>query len=126
MLRPHKISTPAAAVASGLARRRVRNALLAACVVALATLSSSLPVAQSQQPRERFEARYNVQLDQAVPKVYWRITNDWLDLTLRYLAPERGTREIKDAINRTIITEFDASGIELANTTIEVVFPGRS
>ena len=83
-------------------------------------------IAQSQQPRELFEARYDVRLDQAVPKVYWRITNDWLDLTLRYLAPERGTREIKDAINRTIINEFDASGIELANTTIEVVFPGRS
>ena len=52
MLRPHKIPSRDAAPAPGLpARRRVRNALLAACVVAFAALSSSLPVAQSQQPQ---------------------------------------------------------------------------
>jgi Ca-activated chloride channel family protein len=50
MLRPRKISSPAAADVLGRARR-VRNALLAACVVAFATLSGSLPVAQSQQPQ---------------------------------------------------------------------------
>lgn len=50
MFRPRRISSSAAtAAAPGLARRCVRNASLAACVVALATLFSSLPVAQSQQ-----------------------------------------------------------------------------
>lgn len=48
MLRPHKFLF-AAVAASSMTRRRVRNALLAASVVAIATLFSSLPVAQSQQ-----------------------------------------------------------------------------
>jgi Ca-activated chloride channel family protein len=47
MLRPRKISSDAAAVV-GIARRRVRNALLAGCVVAT-LFSSLLPVGQSQQ-----------------------------------------------------------------------------
>jgi Ca-activated chloride channel homolog len=49
MLRPLKI--PSLAAASPVRARRVRNAWLAACVVAFATLSGSLPVAQSQQPQ---------------------------------------------------------------------------
>jgi hypothetical protein len=60
------------------------------------------------------------QLDQGQPRVYWRLTSDWLELTLRYLAPEHGTREIKDRINRTVLGEFDTANIELANTTVEI------
>jgi Ca-activated chloride channel family protein len=51
MLRPRKISSAVAAAVLGLARRRVRNALLAASVVVVAMLFSSLPIAQSQQPQ---------------------------------------------------------------------------
>jgi Ca-activated chloride channel family protein len=49
MLRPCKISFAAAVAAAGIARRRVRNALLAGCAVAVVMLSGSLPAAQSQQ-----------------------------------------------------------------------------
>lgn len=46
MLCPRKILSFAA---NGIASRRVRNAVLASCIVAVAMLSGSLPVAQSQQ-----------------------------------------------------------------------------
>ena len=36
------------------------------------------------------------------PAVYWRITDNWLELSLRFLVPHRGVREIKDRMTRDI------------------------
>ena len=34
------------------------------------------------------------------PKVYYRLTDNWLELTLRFFAEERGVRDVKDAMSR--------------------------
>ncbi|MEO9199453.1 MAG: hypothetical protein ABI206_11965 [Antricoccus sp.] len=43
------------------------------------------------------------------PAVYWRITDNWLELSLRFLVPQRGIREIKDAMRRQILIGLDAA-----------------
>ncbi|MEP7160757.1 MAG: mechanosensitive ion channel domain-containing protein [Dermatophilaceae bacterium] len=55
------------------------------------------------------------------PAVYWRITDNWLELSLRFLVPQRGVREIKDAMSRDILTGLDAAGIPIASATYAIV-----
>lgn len=55
------------------------------------------------------------------PAVFGRITDNWLEMSLRLLAASRGVREIKDAIARQALAELDAAGIAPASTTYNVV-----
>jgi hypothetical protein len=55
------------------------------------------------------------------PAVYWRLTDNWLELSLRFLVPHRGVRELKDRMSRDILAELDAAGIGLASATYEIV-----
>ncbi len=55
------------------------------------------------------------------PAVYYRLTDNWLELSLRFLVPARGVREIKDRMSRQLLAQLDAAGIELASTTYDVV-----
>ena len=55
------------------------------------------------------------------PAVYWRITDNWLELSLRFLVPHRGVREIKDAISRDVLTALDTAGIGIASATYDIV-----
>lgn len=71
--------------------------------------------------RERLEREYGIRLDDTTPRVFYRLTDNWLEMTVRFLTPEHGIRPIKDAMARTILREFDAAGIGIASTTFEVV-----
>ncbi len=55
------------------------------------------------------------------PAVYWRITDGWLELSLRFLVPQRGVREIKDAMSRDILRGLDAAGIPVASASYGIV-----
>ncbi|WP_348102339.1 hypothetical protein [Lapillicoccus sp.] len=55
------------------------------------------------------------------PAVYWQITGSWLEVSLRFLVPQRGIREIKDAMSRDMLTGLDAAGIPIASATYRIV-----
>jgi hypothetical protein len=68
--------------------------------------------------------RYFMQPASVEPKVYYRLTDNWLELTVRFLTEDRGVRDIKDMMSREILREFDGAGIGLASATFEIVgFP---
>ncbi|WP_138758994.1 mechanosensitive ion channel family protein [Modestobacter altitudinis] len=67
------------------------------------------------------QSRYAMADASLDPAVYWRITGNWLELTLRFLVPHRGVREIKDAISRDLLTALDAAGIGIASATYEII-----
>lgn len=67
------------------------------------------------------ERRYQIRIGDIAPKVYWRITDNWLELTVRFLSPDHGTREIKDAMSRDILGRLDEAGIGIASATYEIV-----
>ena len=72
----------------------------------------------------RMQQRYAVQIGDIDPRVYYRLTDNWLELTVRFLANTHGVREVKDALSRAILTELDAAGIGLASATYDIVgFP---
>jgi small-conductance mechanosensitive channel len=68
--------------------------------------------------------RYYLHPHDLTPKVYYRITNNWLELTVRFVVRERGIRDLKDAVSRDILKAFDNAGIGIATTRYDVVgFP---
>ncbi len=78
----------------------------------------------SQEALEAMRRRYFVQPASLEPKVYYRITDNWLELTVRFVAPVRGARDLKDAMSRDILSALDAAGIGIASATFDIVgFP---
>jgi small-conductance mechanosensitive channel len=74
----------------------------------------------SDAARRRIEKKYGVTLDAHDPRVYWTLTDNWLEMSVRFVVPDHGIREIKDRINRTILREFDAAGLEIASATVDI------
>jgi len=70
---------------------------------------------------KRLEARFGIEVDEIEPRVFWRITEDWLELTVRYLAPDHGGRVIKDKMNREILAGLEKAGIAMGATRQEAV-----
>ena len=69
--------------------------------------------------------RYFVRMEDLRPKVYYRLTDNWLELTVRFVVDVRGVREFKSAMAREIIRRFDEAGIVIASATMEITeFPG--
>jgi small-conductance mechanosensitive channel len=77
--------------------------------------------------RQRLEKKYGLEHESLDPRVFWTLTDNWLELTVRFVVPEHGIREIKDRVARRVITEFDRSGLEVGSSTMEVtLFERRS
>ena len=67
------------------------------------------------------EERFGINMGDVEPRVFWRITEDWLELTVRYLAPDHGGRVIKDKMNREILAGLEKAGIAIGATRQEAV-----
>ncbi len=73
---------------------------------------------------DELRRRYFLKKPVLTPRVFMRITDNWLELSVRFIVHEHGIREVKDAMNREIISAFDAAGIEVASATHDIVsFP---
>ncbi len=55
------------------------------------------------------------------PRVYYRLTDNWLELTVRFLALDHAIRDLKDAMSRDLLTRLDQAGIQIASATFEIV-----
>ena len=53
--------------------------------------------------------------------MYLRLTDNWIELALRFVAPVHGVRTLKDAMSREIVAGFEAAGLEVASGTYEIV-----
>ena len=54
------------------------------------------------------------------PKVYYRLTDNWLEMTVRFVTRDHGIREVKDAMSREILPVLNEAGIGIASTTFEI------
>jgi small-conductance mechanosensitive channel len=99
------------------ADRHRAEAILMACV---AEHVSALD-RESEPVRRALEKRYFISVDDLTPRVFYRLTDNWLELTVRFIVREHGTREIKDAIARAVLARFDEASIEIASATYEIV-----
>ncbi len=69
---------------------------------------------------ERLEHDYRVKREDFHPTTYWRLTDNWLELTVRFIARDHGVRPMKDAMSREVLTRLEQAGIGLASATFEI------
>ena len=55
------------------------------------------------------------------PRVYYRLTDNWLELTVRFVVQDHGIREVKDAMARDILAGLEEAGIGIASGTYDIV-----
>jgi len=67
------------------------------------------------------QRRYQLPTAGVEPRVYIRLTTSWLEITVRFLTRTHGVRELKSAISRDILKEFEAAGIRIATNTYEII-----
>lgn len=78
----------------------------------------------SQEAWDNMQNRYSIQEVDLTPKVYYRLTDNWLELTIRFVVREHGIRDLKDAMSREILTLLDQAEIGIASATFDIVgFP---
>jgi small-conductance mechanosensitive channel len=100
-------------------RKRAEAILLAAANKATAQVQKAAAAF-----REAMNEQYHLDLEALAPRVFYRITDNWLELNLRFIVADNESRGVRDLIARDILDEFDAAGIGIASTTIDIVaFP---
>ncbi|HEY0426694.1 MAG TPA: mechanosensitive ion channel domain-containing protein [Pyrinomonadaceae bacterium] len=73
-----------------------------------------------EETLEMMEREYYVSRKDMIPRVYYRLTDNWVELSLRFLAKEHGSRDMKDSMSREILDAFEADNIEIASSSIEI------
>lgn len=67
------------------------------------------------------QRRYLLKPADIRPRVYYRLTDNWLELTVRFIAKDHGIREQKDGMSREILQAMNEAGIGIASATLEIV-----
>jgi small-conductance mechanosensitive channel len=70
---------------------------------------------------DRLRRRYWVPDTDLEPSVFYRLTDNWLELTVRFAVLPHGIRQVKSDMSREILAAFEAAGIEIASATYDVV-----
>jgi hypothetical protein len=87
-----------------------------------AATTHAVPITELSEPAlEEMERRYLMKAADLKPHVYYRLTDNWLELTVRFIVEDHGIRAVKDAMARDILRELDAAGIGIASATFEIV-----
>ena len=82
----------------------------------------TLPLADIAAPAlKELEERFLLHLADLKPRVYWRITDNWVELTVRFLCKTHDVRGLKDRMSRYILAELDKAGIGIASGTYDIV-----
>lgn len=75
----------------------------------------------SEDALRALERRYVLKRSELEPQMFWRITDNWVEMTIRFIVPDSGIRSIKSEMSRDILEEFDRAGIPIASGTYEIV-----
>jgi small-conductance mechanosensitive channel len=67
------------------------------------------------------ERRYFVQRSELEPKAYVRLTDNWVEIAVRFIVQDHGVREVKNRISRDILDDLEKAGISIASGTYEIV-----
>ncbi len=82
----------------------------------------TMPIEQmTGEARSHLKRIYNLEPPDESPRVFYRLTDNWIELTVRFIVPDRGIREIKDRIYRDLLREIRNAGIEVASSTYDIV-----
>lgn len=75
----------------------------------------------SEEYLGELERRYAVHRSQLVPKVFVRLTDNWIELTVRFVCRDHDIRELKNLMSREMLDGFNKAGIGIASSTYDIV-----
>lgn len=67
------------------------------------------------------QRRYFMNPADMKPRVYCRLTDNWVELSVRFIADQWKVRETKDLMSREILRSFRAAAITIASSSVEIV-----
>lgn len=67
------------------------------------------------------QRRYFMETPDVQPKAFLRLTDNWIELSVRFVTPEHGIRQVKDRISREVLEALNQAGIQVASATFEIV-----
>jgi small-conductance mechanosensitive channel len=67
------------------------------------------------------EEKYSIGTADLEPRVFVRLTDNWVELTVRFLCRDHDIRALKDRMSRTIKARLDAANIGIASSTYDIV-----
>ena len=66
--------------------------------------------------------RYPLKYTKVEPTLYLAMTDNWIEVTLRYIVDAQERRRVKDQLHRELLQHFQVEeSITVASTTIEIV-----
>jgi small-conductance mechanosensitive channel len=85
----------------------------------------TVKIAEMAEPALRMlEERFFIKPGDLAPRVYYRLTDNWVELAVRFLTKTHDVRGIKDQMSREIMDALDQAHIGIASGTYEIVgFP---
>lgn len=79
------------------------------------------PAEMSAEVAQTLERRFELRRLDFLPRVFYRMTPNWLEMNLRFMSRDHGTRAIKDLIAREVLDAFDRAEIRIASVPYRVV-----
>ncbi len=68
--------------------------------------------------------RYLVHESEMDPQAFIDLTDNWVELTVRFVIPVRSARRIKSDVSQKVLRRYSGEGVAIASTTSEIVgFP---
>ena len=65
--------------------------------------------------------RYLVHESEMAPQAFLELTDNWIELTARFVIPVRSARRIKSEVSEKILRRYSVEGVAIASTTSEIV-----
>jgi small-conductance mechanosensitive channel len=76
--------------------------------------------AGAQQAIAQMRRRYPVGRADIEPRVFARATDNWIELSARFVVPVRDARRVKDVMTRRVLDRFERAGLSVASATQDV------
>ncbi len=75
----------------------------------------------AQPALDLLRSRFFIEPAGIEPRVFYRLTDNWVELTVRFLCRDHDVRGLKDKMSREIIDQLDQAKIGIASGTYEIV-----
>ena len=76
--------------------------------------------AGAREAMTKMRERYPVGRAEVEPRVFVRATDNWLELSARFVVPVRDARRVKDEMSRRVLARFDEAGLSVASATQDI------
>ena len=75
----------------------------------------------AQPELEMLYKKFSINPADLKPRVFYRMTDNWVELSVRFITRDHGIRNLKDAMFRQMLGLFAEAGIGIASSTYDIV-----